>query len=57
MRCPNCEKTISWNWIESEGMEGGDEFECPSCAVELRYSIDKGTYYGAQQQTLKIVDD
>ena len=40
MSCLACEKTTSWNWIESEGIKDGDEFECPSCDVELRYGID-----------------
>lgn len=57
MNCPSCDKHIRWDWLEHECIEANDEFECPECNTLLRYTIDEGTYYGAQHKELEIVDD
>ncbi|MCE7626418.1 hypothetical protein LZT04_01045 [Vibrio fluvialis] len=57
MQCPECENHFGWEWIEDEGIEPNEEFECPSCGVTLRYIIDEGTYYGAQHKTVEVVDE
>lgn len=43
--------------IEDERIEPNEEFECPNCGVMLRYTIDEGTYYGAQHKSVEVVDD
>lgn len=57
MRCPNCEKHLRRDWLEHECIEPNDTFDCPHCAEHLRYSVDEGTYFGAQHVTIEIVDD
>jgi len=57
MKCPTCERLVRWDWIEDECIEPNVPFECPHCDEQLRYEIDEGTYYGAQHQTIKVVDD
>ncbi|GAB2189447.1 hypothetical protein MAH1_10550 [Sessilibacter sp. MAH1] len=57
MRCPNCDSGISYYFLEEGGVEEGGEFECPSCQIQLRHIVDEGTYNGAQEKTLEIVDD
>lgn len=41
MKCPHCDNTIRFDWLELECIEGKDEFECPSCQVELIYIEDE----------------
>lgn len=57
MQCPKCENHFGWEWIEDEHIEPNEEFGCPNCGVTLCYTIDEGTYYGAQHMTVKVVDD
>lgn len=57
MRCPSCDRIISWAWIESECIEANDVFGCPGCGESLRYCVDEGTYRGAMEQFLEIADD
>ncbi|QFI36323.1 hypothetical protein FR932_00080 (plasmid) [Moritella marina ATCC 15381] len=57
MKCPTCEEHIGWDWVEDECIEPNLAFECPHCDEQLRYKIDEGTYYGAQHQTVEVVDD
>ncbi len=57
MQCPSCESGISHAFLREEDLDGGDEFECPSCGILLRYLIDEGTYTGAQAKSFEIVDD
>ncbi len=57
MQCPECENYFGWDGVEDECIEPNDEFDCPRCSVTLRYSIDEGTYYGAQHMTVEVVDD
>lgn len=57
MQCPECENHFGWDWIEDECIEPNEEFDCPNCGVTLRYTIDEGTYYGAQHMTVEVVDD
>lgn len=48
MKCPHCDNTIRFDWLELECIEGNDEFECPSCQVELIYIEDESDslYHG-----------
>ncbi len=57
MKCPACEEQIGWDWVEEEGIEPNETFECPECDESLMYKIDESTYYGAQHFTIEIVDD
>ncbi|WP_198597061.1 hypothetical protein [Vibrio breoganii] len=57
MQCPECENHFGWEWIEDECIETNEEFDCPSYGVMLRYTINEGTYYGAQHKTAEVVDD
>lgn len=57
MKCPECENHFGWDWLEDECIEANDEFDCPGCDVMLRYTIDEGTYYGAQHKTVEVVDE
>lgn len=57
MNCPNCEKLISFDWLRENDIEGGDEFDCPhSCASILILIENEGTYFGAKQTYIEIVD-
>lgn len=58
MRCPSCENLFSYQHIyDIDGAEEGEPFECPACHVRLRLIVDEGTYTGAQDKYLEIVDD
>jgi len=57
MQCPNCERGIRWDWLESECIEPNVAFSCPHCDEQLRYEVDEGTYFGAQHFSIEIVDD
>ena len=58
MLCPSCENSFSYQHIyDCDGAEEGEPFECPSCHTMLRLIIDEGTYLGAQDKYLEIVDD
>lgn len=57
MQCPSCDSRISHAFLREEDLDGGDKFDCPSCGILLRYSVDEGTYMGAQVESLEIVDD
>ncbi|HHY0444305.1 TPA: hypothetical protein ACVU4T_001203 [Vibrio parahaemolyticus] len=57
MQCPECEDSLDWDWIEDESIEPNERFDCPSCGVRLRYTIDEGTYYGAQYMTVEVIDE
>ncbi|GLS28287.1 hypothetical protein [Marinibactrum halimedae] len=57
MYCPACESGISRSFLREEDIDGGDTFECQSCGILLRYIVDEGTYLGAQEESLEIVDD
>lgn len=56
MDCPSCEDTIGWEWVEEQAIEPNEEFECPECGECLMYTIDEGTYYGAQHKTVEVID-
>ena len=57
MKCPTCEKTIEFYWLETECIEPNEKFNCPHCDEVLRYEIDEGTYLGAQHVTIEVVDE
>lgn len=57
MKCPACEEQIGWDWVEEEGIEPNETFECPECDESLMYKIDESTYFGAQHFTVEIADD
>ncbi|EGU39918.1 MULTISPECIES: hypothetical protein [Vibrio] len=57
MDCPACEEHIGWEWVEEEAIEPNEEFDCPECEATLMYTIDEGTYYGAQHKTVEVIDD
>lgn len=57
MYCPTCDKHISWAWLEDECIDPNVVFHCPKCDEKLRYTTDEGTYYGAQHNTIEVVDD
>lgn len=57
MDCPTCDKHISWAWLEDECIDPNVVFHCPKCDEKLRYTTDEGTYYGAQHNTIEVVDD
>ncbi|MCW1891591.1 hypothetical protein OK016_30035 [Vibrio chagasii] len=50
MDCPACEEHIGWEWVEEAAIEPNEEFDCPGVKKHLMYTIDEGTYYGAQRQ-------
>ncbi|MDH5896799.1 hypothetical protein [Vibrio splendidus] len=56
MECPACEEHIGWEWVEEAAIEPNEEFDCPECQEILMYTIDEGTYYGAQHKTVEVVD-
>lgn len=55
MKCPQCDKYIANDWLDEEGIEANEVFECWNCEVELTYTIDEGTYLGATHTTVEIV--
>lgn len=57
MQCPACEKYFSYEYIEDNDAEEGNEFSCPSCDAILRINVDEGTYCGAKHTTIEIVED
>lgn len=57
MECPACDNFVSHSVIVEYDLDGGDEFNCPSCNVELRYIVDEGTYLGAQVRSLELLDE
>jgi len=57
MICPNCEKHIGYDFIESNDIEPNEVFEAGCCSVLLRLIVDESTYLGAQQTHLEIADD
>ena len=52
MICPNCEEHIVL-----EDYENTSPFQCEHCKTWLELEIDEGTYLGAKQTALRIVDD
>ncbi|MDN3613073.1 MAG: hypothetical protein ACPG5L_11410 [Vibrio gallaecicus] len=56
MDCPSCEENIGWDWVEEEEIEPNVEFDCPECNETLMYTIDEGTYYGAEHKTVEVID-
>jgi hypothetical protein len=56
MRCPNCDEHFA---IEGCLNDWNDTtpFEAPCCSVTLRLVVDEGTYRGARDEHLDIVDD
>jgi hypothetical protein len=58
MKCPQCDDHFSYQHIfDSDGAEEGEPFECPLCSELIRMVVDEGTYMGAQDKHLEIVDD
>jgi len=52
MICPNCEEHIVL-----EDYEDTEPFECEHCHTLIALEIDEGSYLGAKQTHLIIVDD
>lgn len=52
MICPNCDEHIVL-----EDFEDATPFQCEHCDTWLELEIDEGTYLGAKQTALRIVDD
>ena len=52
MRCPECE-----GYISIEDWTDDTPFECPSCGVLLKLDTDEGSYTGAAQKNLLVIDD
>ena len=57
MNCPSCEKSISFDWLREECIDGNDEFNCPHCDSFLRYIVDEGSYCGAQDSRFELIDN
>jgi hypothetical protein len=57
MKCPDCENHFSYQIIyDADGAEEGEPFNYPSCNVLLRLVVDEGTYFGAQDRYIEVVD-
>ena len=52
MYCPACDE-----FIFIEDLEDTEPFDCPKCHTLIEMVIDEGTYQGAIQRHLQIVDD
>ena len=57
MKCPTCEIYLAWDWFEDECIEQNELFDCPRCSITFRYEVDEGTYLGAQNVTVEVVDE
>lgn len=51
MRCPACDR-----YVAIEDWNDDTPFECDHCAALLRLDTDEGTYCGATDRRLIVVD-
>ena len=52
MRCPACD-----DYILIEDFQDDTAFECSGCKTLLKLDTDEGTYFGATDTTLIIMED
>lgn len=52
MKCPVCDEHF-----DVEDWHSDAPFECLGCGIRLRLVVDEGTYKGATDSRLEIVDD
>lgn len=56
MYCPDCDGFVSHAFLRENEIEPNEEFNCPSCGVELRQIVDESSYTGAINSYLEVVD-
>lgn len=54
---PNVRITLAGTGLKTNALNQTKSLIATSCGVALRYTIDEGTYFGAQHKTVEVIDE